>query len=149
MPLTLPPAQKALPAPVIRSTPTSGFSPQLLIIVRSAGVSVSDMAFFTSGRLSVMIATRSRITHRSSSVPVSILVSVAADAGASLMKSPPASILLCRVGKGARAPCPPILASSEQVGTLRFAHPTPLRAPRNDGLKLLHPRPQFELPGPG
>jgi len=31
MPLTLPPAQNATPAPVIRSAPTSGFSPQVLI----------------------------------------------------------------------------------------------------------------------
>src|ERR1700682_3409847 len=76
MPLTLPPAQNAVPAPVIRSTPTSGFSPQVLIMVRSAGVRVSDIALRTSGRFSVMMATRSRITHNSSSVPVSILVSV-------------------------------------------------------------------------
>src|ERR1700681_4526705 len=76
MPLTFPPAQKAVPAAVISSTPTSGFSPQVLIMVRSAGVSVSDIALRTSGRFSVMMATRSRITHNNSSVPVSILVSV-------------------------------------------------------------------------
>src|SRR3954468_13833001 len=75
MPLTLPPAQNADPAPVISSTCTSGFSPQSLIMLRSAGVSVSDSALRTSGRLSVMMATRSRIAHSSSSVPVSILVS--------------------------------------------------------------------------
>src|SRR5229473_6543055 len=60
MPLTLPPAQKAVPAPVIRSAPTSGFSPQVLIIVRNAGVKWSDSALRTSGRVSVMTATRSR-----------------------------------------------------------------------------------------
>src|SRR5215203_5186594 len=31
----------------------------------------------------------------------------------------------CRVGKGALAPCPPLLfRACEMVGTLRFAHPT-------------------------
>src|SRR5246127_4509566 len=78
MPLTLPPAQKALPAPVIRSTPTSELSPQVRIMLRSAGVRLSDIALRASGRFSVMIATRSRMTHRSSSVPVSILVSLIA-----------------------------------------------------------------------
>ena len=34
MPLTLPPAQNAVPAPVSSSTPTSGFSPQALIMLR-------------------------------------------------------------------------------------------------------------------
>ena len=76
MPLTLPPAQNAVPAPVISSTPTSGFSPQVLIMVRSAGVRLSDIALRASGRFSVMMATRSRITHSNSSVPVSMLVSV-------------------------------------------------------------------------
>src|ERR1700737_1208125 len=76
MPLTLPPAQKAVPAPVIRSAPTSGFSPQVLIIVRNAGVKLSDRALRTSGRLSVMIATRSRIAHSNSLVPVSMVISV-------------------------------------------------------------------------
>src|ERR1700738_5211630 len=76
MPLTLPPAQNAVPAPVINSTPTSGFSPQSLIMLRSAGVKLSDRALRTCGRLSVMIATRSRITHKSSLVPVSISVVV-------------------------------------------------------------------------
>src|ERR1700744_5350149 len=76
MPLTLPPAQNAVPAPVSSSAPTCGFSPQVLIIVRSAGVRLSDIALRTSGRFSVMIATRSRITHSSSSVPVSTTVSL-------------------------------------------------------------------------
>src|SRR5713101_828634 len=76
MPLTSPPAQNAVPAPVIRSAPISGFSPQVLIMVRNAGVSLSDIALRASGRLSVMIATRSRITHKSSLVPVSMVVSV-------------------------------------------------------------------------
>ena len=76
MPLTLPPAQKAVPAPVIRSAPTSGFSPQVLIIVRSAGVRSSDSALRTSGRFSVMMATRSRMTQSSSLVPVSMVISL-------------------------------------------------------------------------
>ena len=76
MPLTLPPAQNAVPAPVSNSTPTSGFSPQALIMLRKAGVRLSDNALRASGRFSVMMATRSRITQSSSSVPVSILVSV-------------------------------------------------------------------------
>ena len=76
MPLTLPPAQNASPAPVISSAPTSGFSPQVRIIVRSAGVSVSDSALRASGRFSVMTATRSRMTQSSSLVPVSMVVSV-------------------------------------------------------------------------
>src|SRR3984893_13101720 len=75
MPLTLPPEQNAVPAPVINSAPTSGFSPQVLIMVRSAGVSRSDSALRTSGRFSVITATRSRIAQSNSSVPVSILVS--------------------------------------------------------------------------
>src|SRR6266851_8696324 len=76
MPLTLPPAQNAVPAPVINSAPTSGLSPQALMMVRSAGVRLSDNALRTSGRLSVTIATRSRITHFNSEVPVSMVVSV-------------------------------------------------------------------------
>ena len=76
MPLTLPPAQKAVPAPVSSSAPTPGFSPQALIMLRSAGVRSSDIALRTSGRLSVMMATRSRMTHSSSLVPVSMLISV-------------------------------------------------------------------------
>src|SRR5207249_8883027 len=104
-PLTLPPAQNAESAPVSNSTPTSGFSPQALIMLRKAGVRLSDIALRASGRFSVMMATRSRITHSSSSVPVSILVSV-------VMVSPVVVIF--------------VIAS-----------------------KLLHPRPQFDLPGPG
>ncbi len=76
MPLTLPPAQNAVPAPVISSAPTSGLSPQVLIMVRSAGVRWSDSALRTSGRLSVRMATRSRITQSNSVVPVSMVVSV-------------------------------------------------------------------------
>src|SRR5436305_10531980 len=76
MPLTLPPAQNAVPAPVISNAPTSGFSPHVLIIVRSAGVRLSDNALRTSGRFSVITATRSRIVQSSSPVPVSIWVSV-------------------------------------------------------------------------
>src|SRR4051812_5750937 len=76
MPLTSPPEQNAVPAPVINSAPTSGFSPQVLIMLRSAGVSRSDSALRTSGRFSVITATRSRIAQSNSSVPVSTLVSV-------------------------------------------------------------------------
>ena len=76
MPLTSPPAQKAVPAPVIRSAPTSEFSPQVLTMLRSAGVRLSDSALRTSGRLSVMTATRSRIAQSSSFVPVSMVISV-------------------------------------------------------------------------
>src|SRR3954464_12997408 len=95
MPLTSPPEQNAVPAPVISSAPTSGVSPQALIMLRSAGVNRSDSALRTSGRFSVITATRSRIAQSSSSVPVSTLVSV-------------------------------VVMS-----------------------KLLHPWPQFQLPGPG
>jgi hypothetical protein len=38
MPFTSPPAQKAVPAPVISSAPTPGSSPHCLIIRRKAGV---------------------------------------------------------------------------------------------------------------
>src|SRR4051812_10083751 len=72
MPLTSPPAQKAVPVPVISSAPTDGSSPHCLIIRRSAGVRRSESALRASGRLSVMSATRSRISHNSSLVPVSI-----------------------------------------------------------------------------
>jgi len=59
---------------VIGSAPISGFSPQVLIIVRSAVIKLSDRALRTSGRLSVMMATRSRIAHSNSLVPVSIVI---------------------------------------------------------------------------
>src|SRR6186997_17054 len=72
MPLTSPPLQKAVPAPVIRSAPTLGSLPRSLICVLSAGVSRSDMALRASGRLSVISATPSRTSHKSSVVPVSI-----------------------------------------------------------------------------
>ena len=71
MPLTSPPAQKAVPAPVISIAPTFGSSPHCLIMRRSAGVRRSESALRASGRLSVMSATRSRISHSSSLVPVS------------------------------------------------------------------------------
>ena len=71
MPLTSPPAQKALPAPVISNAPTFGSSPHCLIIRRSAGVSLSESALRASGRLSVISATRSLISHNNSLVPVS------------------------------------------------------------------------------
>src|SRR4029434_6860078 len=72
IPLTSPPEQKALPAPVISSAPTSGSSPLRLIIRRNAGVRWSDSEFRASGRFKVITATRSRIAHSNSSVPVSI-----------------------------------------------------------------------------
>ena len=83
MPLTSPPAQKAVPAPVISSAPTRGSSPRSLIMRRSAGVSWSDSALRASGRLSVMMATPSRIAHSSWSVPVSMVTSAAGLAGSS------------------------------------------------------------------
>ena len=113
MPLTLPPAQNAVPAPVISSAPTSGFSPQVLIMVRSAGVRLSDIALRTSGRFSVMMATRSRITHSSSSVPVSMLVSV--------VMFPPFVVLVIAGD-----------ASSNPISTLP-AHGLLRIRPRNDG----------------
>src|SRR5437868_8885286 len=140
MPLTLPPAQNAAPAPVSSNTPTSGFSPQALIIARRAGVSVSDIALRTSGRFSVMMATRSRITQSSSSVPVSILVSV--------VMVPPVvvfpSLRVASVG----------WAKSEALPTIRHralsidGGPASL-CPPYSASKLLHPRTQFDLPGPG
>ena len=72
MPLTSPPLQKAVPAPVIRMAPTSASSPRSRIWVRKAGVSLSDMALRASGRFSVISATPSRTEHKSSVVPVSI-----------------------------------------------------------------------------
>jgi len=60
----------------ISSAPTSGFSPQILIMLRSAGVKSSESALRTSGRLSVITATRSRIAHSNSLVPVSTVISV-------------------------------------------------------------------------
>jgi hypothetical protein len=72
MPLTSPPAQKAVLAPVIRIDPTLASSPHCLIIRRSAGVSRSESAFLASGRFSVMVATRPSISQSSSSVPVSM-----------------------------------------------------------------------------
>src|SRR3954454_11836699 len=71
MPLTSPPAQKASPAPVISSAPTCESSPHCLIIRRSAGVRRSESALRASGRFSVISATRSRISHNNSLVPVS------------------------------------------------------------------------------
>src|ERR1700739_2748619 len=124
MPLTLPPAQKALPAPVRSSTPTSGFSPQVLIMARNAGERLSDSALRIAGRFSVMIATWSRMTQRSSSVPVSILVSV-------VMVIP--SIRQCEpTGAGEALDCFVV-----SLLAMTFAS------------KLLDPRPQFQFPGPG
>src|SRR5260370_25432791 len=135
MPLTSPPAQKAVPAPVIRSAPTSAFSPQVLIMVRSAGVRLSDSALRTSGRFSVMIATRSRITQRSSSVPVSIVVSVV------VISDSPLFIRHCE-------------EQSDEAIQL-FARLDCFANARNDEnvspscSEFLDPRPQFHLPGPG
>ncbi len=132
MPLTLPPEQNAVPAPVMRRAPTCGFSPQVLIMVRSAGVSSSESELRASGRFSVMMATRSRITHKSSLVPVSTVISV-------LMVSP--GCLLVIPGAQRRSESS-FLVAAKEAGLLRIA--------RNDGaIKLLHPRPQFEFPGPG
>src|SRR3954449_3753838 len=73
IPLTLPPAQNAAPAPVIRIAPTPGSSPHWRIMRRSAGVNSFDSEFRAAGRFSVIVATRSRISPSSSSVPVSSL----------------------------------------------------------------------------
>src|ERR1700730_10051262 len=139
MPLTSPPAQNAVPAPVISSAPTSGLSPQVLIMVRSAGVSWSDSALRTSGRLSVRMATRSRITQSNSVVPVSMVVSVV------VMSNSPQFPLASTLRAAKRQSNPAFLAWH---GLLRCA--------RNDGnvwsvtrSKLLHPWPQFQLPAPG
>src|SRR5665213_1652703 len=138
MPLTLPPAQNAVPAPVIRSAPTSGFSPQVLIMVRSAGVRLSDSALRTSGRFSVMTATRSRIAQSSSVVPVSMVISVVMFP---LIPTPPViarsvatkqSIFLL----GTKMDCFASLAMTAYWSGAR-------------SLKLLHPGPHFQFPGPG
>src|SRR3954463_1029155 len=130
MPLTLPPAQNAVPAPVSSSAPTSRFSPQTLIMLRSAGVRLSDIALRASGRFSVMTATRSRITQSSSSVPVSILVSV--------VMVPPVIVILV-IPAWSEGPDPKVRDSGFDA-----AH-----RPGMTVLKLLHPRPQFQFPGPG
>src|SRR5229473_366566 len=146
MPLTLPPAQKAVPAPVIRSAPTSGFSPQVLIIVRNAGVKLSDSALRTSGRFSVMTATRPRITHSSSLVPVSIVISV--------VMFPP--FLLSSSLRGAKRTkqssvflvcmdCFAKLVIGRRFAPTRWLAMTVV----NPSSKLLHPGPQFHFPGPG
>src|SRR3954462_9176489 len=74
IPLTSPPEQKAVPAPVTSSAPTSGSSPLRLIIRRNAGVRWSDNELRAPGRFKVITATRSRISHSSSSVPVSTAI---------------------------------------------------------------------------
>src|SRR6266851_2251835 len=146
MPLTLPPAQKAVPAPVIRSAPTSGFSPQVLIMVRNAGVKWSDSALRTSGRFSVMTATRPRITHSSSLVPVSIVISVVMFPHSYCLRhceerSDEAIQRFSSCGMDCFA---------ELVIGRRFA-PTRWLAMTvvNPSSKLLHPGPQFHFPGPG
>ena len=65
IPLTSPPAQNAVPAPVISSAPTRGSSPRSWIIRLRAGVSWGDIALRASGRFSVISATPSRISHSS------------------------------------------------------------------------------------
>ena len=90
-------------------------------MLRKAGVRLSDIALRASGRFSVMMATRSRITQSNSSVPVSILVSVV--------------MLLPYVDPSFRGRC-----GSIEPGISRFSGAqlrTVVRifdAPRNDGL---------------
>src|ERR1700733_1658793 len=154
MPLTSPPAQNAVPAPVINSAPTSGFSPQVLIMLRSAGVRWSDSALRASGRFSVMTATRSRIAHNNSLVPVSMVIS------AVVMLEFPCAV--CRRvqpkhGRHTRA-CgyPVIAAASENYRRLGILdHPLSrmmtsecVAASLIWNLEFLHPRPQLKLPGP-
>src|SRR5471032_1497833 len=74
MPLTSPPLEKAVPAPVISSAPTVSSAPRSLICVRNAAVRSGDIALRASGRLSVITATPSRTSHKSSVVPVSIFM---------------------------------------------------------------------------
>src|SRR5439155_9237784 len=137
MPLTLPPAQKASPAPVISSAPTPASSPQVRIIVRSAGVSVSDSELRASGRFSVITATRSRMTQRSSLVPVSMVVSVVI--GLPLFRHCERSEAIQKFLRGYRLDCFASLAMTIAV-TL---------SPQNIASKLLHPGPQLQLPAPG
>ena len=49
-------------------------------------------------------------------------------------------VMVCRVGKGALAPCPPSRAPLVMVGTLRFAHPT--TALRSSDDPPMHDQPQ-------
>src|SRR4029077_14604878 len=89
------------------------------------------------------MATRSRITHRSSSVPVSTVTSV-------LMSLPFAlffSLVTRRVGKAKRA-------HHSVIGVRWWARRWRLCPPYDSCmtsviLKLLHPGPQLELPAPG
>jgi hypothetical protein len=76
MPFTLPPAQNAFPAPVKTIAPIPLSSPHSLIILRRAGVRLSDRELRASGRFSVIVATRSRTVHKTSSVPVSIAIAL-------------------------------------------------------------------------
>src|SRR5205085_12455774 len=143
MPLTLPPAQKAVPAPVISSAPTCGLSPQLLIMLRSAGVKSSESALRTSGRLSVITATRSRIAHSNSPVPVSTVISVV------ILDSP---ILFVRIIARSEATKQSIVGlAMPGYGLLpRFApHNNDDHCNPSPFLKPLDPRPQLHFPGPG
>src|SRR5476651_1728135 len=72
MALTSPPLQKAVPAPVISRAPPALSSPRSFIWLRNAAVRSGDIALRASGRLSVISATPSFTTHKSSFVPVSI-----------------------------------------------------------------------------
>src|SRR6202453_5133708 len=154
MPLTSPPAQKAVPAPVINSAPTPGFSPQVLIMVRSAGVRWSDSALRASGRFSVMTATRWRIAHNNSWVPVSMVMS------AVVMLELPCAVC-CRVqlkyGRHTRERGYPVIAAASR-DSRRLGipdHPRPrmmtsecVAASSIRNLEFLDPWPQFEFPGP-
>src|SRR3954447_11695143 len=135
MPLTLPPAQNASPAPVISSAPTSGLSPQVRIIVRSAGVSASDSELRTSGRFSVITATRSRITQRSSLMPVSMVVSV-------VMPLP--LFRHCEARSDEAIQPFSVAAFLDCFASLAMTVVVNLSSS-----KLLHPGPQLQLPAPG
>src|SRR5579871_252128 len=139
MPLTLPPAQKAVPAPVIKSAPMSGFSPQVRIMVRKAGVRLSDIAFFASGRLSVMIATPSRIMQSNSLVPVSMLVSAVINA----------SLFVIARSQRIRAKRGPMTGSATRQSSLCGALDCFAAPAMTVCSEFLHPWPQFQLPGPG
>ena len=71
MPFTSPPAQKAPPAPVSTSAPTSEATSASAIAAISPSIIGVDIALRRSGRFSVMVITPSAISTPMSSVPVS------------------------------------------------------------------------------
>ena len=74
MPDTSPPAQKAVPAPVMTTAPQRGSSSSVSRVARSAGVRMSPRALRLCGLLRVIVATPSARSQSSSFVPVSMEV---------------------------------------------------------------------------